>query len=232
MAQENKSKVSILTNGIIKENPVLRLVLGTCSILAVTTAVSSALGMGAAFTFVLVCSNIMISLLRKVIPGKVHLPCYIVIIAGFVTIVQMFMQAYMESLYNALGVFLPLIVVNCIILGRAESFAYKNGIGASALDGIFQGLGYTMVLVIMCVVREFLGNGTIMGGLLEIGAEGQLVFGLGTAAGIRILPEGIPALGMILPVGGFLTLACVIAAMQYILNKPKKGDKKTEEVAK
>ena len=117
MAQENKSKVSILTNGIIKENPVLRLVLGTCSILAVTTAVSSALGMGAAFTFVLVCSNIMISLLRKVIPGKVHLPCYIVIIAGFVTIVQMFMQAYMESLYNALGVFLPLIVVNCIILG-------------------------------------------------------------------------------------------------------------------
>ena len=110
MAQENKSKVSILTNGIIKENPVLRLVLGTCSILAVTTAVSSALGMGAAFTFVLVCSNIMISLLRKVIPGKVHLPCYIVIIASFVTIVQMFMQAYMESLYNALGVFLPLIV--------------------------------------------------------------------------------------------------------------------------
>ncbi len=103
MAQENKSKVSILTNGIIKENPVLRLVLGTCSILAVTTAVSSALGMGAAFTFVLVCSNIMISLLRKVIPGKVHLPCYIVIIAGFVTIVQMFMQAYMESLYNAVS---------------------------------------------------------------------------------------------------------------------------------
>ena len=136
------------------------------------------------------------------------------------------------TLSKSLGLFIPLIVVNCIILGRAESFAYKNGIGASALDGIFQGLGYTMVLVIMCVVREFLGNGTIMGGLLEIGAEGQLVFGLGTAAGIRILPEGIPALGMILPVGGFLTLACVIAAMQYILNKPKKGDKKTEEVAK
>ena len=130
-----------------------------------------------------------------------------------------------------MGLFIPLIVVNCIILGRAESFAYKNGIGASALDGIFQGLGYTMVLVIMCVVREFLGNGTIMGGLLEIGAEGQLVFGLGTAAGIRILPEGMPALGMILPVGGFLTLACVIAAMQYFLNKPKKDDKK-EEVAK
>ena len=142
------------------------------------------------------------------------------------------LQAFIPALSKSLGLFIPLIVVNCIILGRAESFAYKNGIGASALDGIFQGLGYTMVLVIMCVVREFLGNGTIMGGLLEIGAEGQLVFGLGTAAGIRILPEGIPALGMILPVGGFLTLACVIAAMQYILNKPKKGDKKTEEVAK
>ena len=136
MAQENKSKVSILTNGIIKENPVLRLVLGTCSILAVTTAVSSALGMGAAFTFVLVCSNIMISLLRKVIPGKVHLPCYIVIIAGFVTIVQMFMQAYMESLYNALGVFLPLIVVNCIILGRAAAQDLTDGCHQGSGEGV------------------------------------------------------------------------------------------------
>ena len=133
MAQENKSKVSILTNGIIKENPVLRLVLGTCSILAVTTAVSSALGMGAAFTFVLVCSNIMISLLRKVIPGKVHLPCYIVIIAGFVTIVQMFMQAYMKASVQRSGC-VPglLIVVNRIILGRAEMFACKNSIVDSA----------------------------------------------------------------------------------------------------
>ena len=141
MASENKSKVSILTNGIIKENPVLRLVLGTCSCLAVTTAVSSALGMGAAFTFVLVCSNILISLLRNVIPAKVHLPCYIVIIAGFVTIVQMVMHAYMDSLYTALGVFLPLIVVNCIILGRAEMFACKNNVVDSALDGIALGIG-------------------------------------------------------------------------------------------
>ena len=163
MANENKSKVSILTNGIIKENPVLRLVLGTCSCLAVTTAVSSALGMGAAFTFVLVCSNILISLLRNVIPAKVHLPCYIVIIAGFVTIVQMVMHAYMESLYTALGVFLPLIVVNCIILGRAEAFASKNSVAASAVDGICQGIGYTVVLVIMCTVRELLGAGTLMG---------------------------------------------------------------------
>ena len=141
MASENKSKVSILTNGIIKENPVLRLVLGTCSCLAVTTAVSSALGMGAAFTFVLVCSNILISLLRNVIPAKVHLPCYIVIIAGFVTIVQMVMHAYMDSLYTALGVFLPLIVVNCIILGRAEMFACKNNVVDSALDGVGMGIG-------------------------------------------------------------------------------------------
>ena len=220
------------SKGLVKENPTLRLVLGTCPTLAVTTAAINGLGMGLAATFVLVCSNIVISLLRKVIPDKVRLPAFIVVIAGFTTIVQMLVKAYLPAIDKALGIYLPLIVVNCIILGRAESFAYKNGIGASALDGIFQGLGYTMVLVIMCVVREFLGNGTIMGGLLEIGAEGQLVFGLGTAAGIRILPEGIPALGMILPVGGFLTLACVIAAMQYILNKPKKGDKKTEEVAK
>ena len=163
MAQENKSKVSILTNGIIKENPVLRLVLGTCSILAVTTAVSSALGMGAACTFVLVCSNIMISLLRKVIPGKVHLPCYIVIIAGFVTIVQMFMQAYMESLYNALGVFLPLIVVNCIILGRAEMFACKNNVVDSALDGVGMCLGYTLSATLMASIREILGSGTWLG---------------------------------------------------------------------
>ena len=163
MAQENKSKVSILTNGIIKENPVLRLVLGTCSILAVTTAVSSALGMGAAFTFVLVCSNIMISLLRKVIPGKVHLPCYIVIIAGFVTIVQMFMQAYMESLYNALGVFLPLIVVNCIILGRAEMFACKNNVVDSALDGVGMGIGFTLTLTAMASIREILSAGSWLG---------------------------------------------------------------------
>ena len=139
MASENKSKVSILTNGIIKENPVLRLVLGTCSCLAVTTAVSSALGMGAAFTFVLVCSNILISLLRNVIPAKVHLPCYIVIIAGFVTIVQMVMHAYMDSLYTALGVFLPLIVVNCM------------------------GIGYTLTVVLMASIREILGSGTWLG---------------------------------------------------------------------
>ena len=220
------------TKGFFKENPTFVLLLGMCPTLGVTTSAINGLGMGLATAFVLVLSNLAISLVANLIPDKIRIPGFIVIIAAFVTVVDMCMAAYLPSLHESLGLFIPLIVVNCIILGRAESFAYKNGIGASALDGIFQGLGYTMVLVIMCVVREFLGNGTIMGGLLEIGAEGQLVFGLGTAAGIRILPEGIPALGMILPVGGFLTLACVIAAMQYILNKPKKGDKKTEEVAK
>ena len=160
---EKPSKWKVFTAGIIRENPVLRLVLGCCSALAVTTTVSGAVGMGLAMTFVLVCSNIVISALRKVIPAKVHLPCYIVIIAGFVTIVQMFMQAYMESLYNALGVFLPLIVVNCIILGRAEMFACKNNVVDSALDGIGMGIGYTLTVVLMASIREILGSGTWLG---------------------------------------------------------------------
>ena len=209
MAQKKKGLLQEFTKGIIKENPVLRLVLGCCATLAVTTAAFNGLGMGLAATFVPICSNIAISALRKVIPDKVRLPAYITVIATFVTIVQMLVQAYVQDLYSALGVYLPLIVVNCIILGRAEAFASKNSIGASALDGIFQGLGYTMVLVIMCVVRELLGNGTFGGGILNGGD------------GIRILPEGIPALGMILPVGGFITLACLIAAMQWALSKSK-----------
>lgn len=213
-------RLSVLTNGLLKENPVLRLVLGTCPTLAVSTMASNGIGMGLAATFVLLCSNVVISALRKVIPDQVRIPCYITVIAGFVSVVQMLVKAYVPSLDSALGVYLPLIVVNCIILGRAEAFASKNGVGASALDGIFQGLGYTVILIIMCVVREFLGNGTFGGGILN-GGEG-----------IRILPEGMPALGMILPVGGFLTLACVIAAMQYFLSRPKKDDKKNEEVAK
>ena len=205
MASENKSKVSILTNGIIKENPVLRLVLGTCSCLAVTTAVSSALGMGAAFTFVLVCSNILISLLRNVIPAKVHLPCYIVIIAGFVTIVQMVMHAYMDSLYTALGVFLPLIVVNCIILGRAEMFACKNNVVDSALDGIGMGIGYTLTATLMASIREILGSGTWFG-LTIPGMVGHTMS------------------LFVMPAGGFLVLGFVIAVVCALSKKqpPKK----------
>ena len=209
-----------LMDGLIHQNPVTVQLLGMCSVLAITTSLFNGIGMGLSVLVILTCANVVISLLRKVIPSKIRIACYIVVIAGFVTIVDLALKAFLPALSSSLGLFIPLIVVNCIILGRAEAFASKNGVGASALDGIFQGLGYTVILIIMCVVREFLGNGTFGGGILN-GGEG-----------IRILPEGIPALGMILPVGGFLTLACVIAAMQYILNKPKKGDKKTEEVAK
>ena len=215
------NKLKILTNGIIKENPILVLILGTCPFLAVTTQASNAIGMGAAVTFVLLCSNIMISLLRKVISDKVRIPCYIVVIASFVTIVQLALKAFLPELDESLGVFIPLIVVNCIILGRAEAYASKNGVAASALDGIFQGLGYTWALVVMCVIRELLGNGTFAGGFSFIN----------NGDGIRILPEGIPALGMILPVGGFLTLGCFIAFMQWRANKAKEAEKsKKEEV--
>ena len=209
-----------LMDGLIHQNPVTVQLLGMCSVLAITTSLFNGIGMGLSVLVILTCANVVISLLRKVIPSKIRIACYIVVIAGFVTIVDLALKAFLPALSSRLGLFIPLIVVNCIILGRAEAFASKNGVGASALDGIFQGLGYTVILIIMCVVREFLGNGTFGGGILN-GGEG-----------IRILPEGMPALGMILPVGGFLTLACVIAAMQYFLSRPKKGDKKNEEVAK
>jgi len=205
-------------DGLIHQNPVTVQLLGMCSVLAITTTMFNGIGMGLSVLVILTLSNIIISLLRKIIPSKIRIACYIVVIAGFVTIVDLCLQAFLPSLAESLGLFIPLIVVNCIILGRAEGFASKNGVGASVMDGIFQGLGYTWVLVVMCIIREFLGAGTFGAGVL--GADG-----------IRILPEGIPALGMILPVGGFLTLAVVIAAMQYMLNRPKKDEKK-EEVAK
>lgn len=206
--------------GLITQNPVTVQLLGMCSVMAITTTLFNGIGMGLSVLVILTCANVVISLLRKIIPSKVRIACYIVVIAGFVTIVDLLLQAYLPDLSESLGLFIPLIVVNCIILGRAESFASKNGVAASAVDGVFQGLGYTVILVIMCVVREFLGNGTLGGGILNGGD------------GIRILPEGIPALGMVLPVGGFLTLACVIAAMQYFLNKPKKNADTKEEVSK
>ena len=154
------NKLKILTNGIIKENPVLVLVLGTCPALAVTSSTINGVGMGIAATFVLICSNVVISLLKKVIPDKVRIPCYIVVIAGFVTVVQLLLQAYVKSLYDALGIFLPLIVVNCIILGRAEMFANKNSVFDSFLDGIGMGIGFTLALFVMGSIREILGVGT------------------------------------------------------------------------
>ena len=205
MAQEKVSKVSILTNGIIKENPVLRLVLGTCSTLALTTSVSNAFGMGAAFTFVLVLSNVLIAMLRNIIPAKVHLPCYIVIIASFVTIVQMVMQAFTQSLYDAMGVFIPLIVVNCIILGRAEAFASKNGVLDSALDGLGMGLGYTCSIVIMSLIREVLATGMIS--FTNPFDAAQVIFEL------RLIPEDYVISLFSQPFGAFCTFACLAAAL-------------------
>lgn len=158
-----KKQWQILLNGIFKENPVLILILGCCSTLAVSTTVMGSLGMGAALTFVLVCSNVVISALRKIIPDKIRIPCYIIVVATFVTVVEMVVKAYMQSLYDALGIFLPLIVVNCIVLGRAEMFANKNTMLDSLFDGLGMGIGYTMVLVAMAAVRELFGSGSFLG---------------------------------------------------------------------
>ena len=155
-----KSKLAILTNGIIKENPILVLVLGTCPFLAVTTQASNAIGMGLAVTFVLLCSNVVISLLRRVVSEKVRIPCFIVVIASFVTLVQMIVQATNRALNASLGLYLPLIVVNCIILGRAEMFASKNGPLDSALDAIGMGVGFMLAMLVMASIREILGSGT------------------------------------------------------------------------
>ena len=198
-----------LKEGLITQNPVLVQLLGMCSALAITTSLFNGLGMGVSVLIILTCSNIVISLLRKVIPSKIRIAAYIVVIAGFVTMVDLLLQAFLPDLAANLGVFIPLIVVNCIILGRAEAFASKNGVLASAVDGITQGLGYTFALIVMCVVREFLGNGSFGGGILNGGA------------GIQIFPSEYGALLMIMPVGGFLTLGCFIAFIQWMLNRNK-----------
>lgn len=182
------SKSQTFLNGLIKENPVLVLVLGTCPTLAISTSVVSAFGMGIAATVVLLCSNMAISALRKVIPDAVRIPCYIVLVAGFVTIVEMVLEAYAYSLYKALGVYLPLIVVNCIILGRAEMFANKHKVIDSAIDGLGMGLGFTLAICAMAVIREVLGSGTFCGlpipwfydnpiGILTMAPGGFFVFG-------------------------------------------------------
>ena len=158
-----KKYLKILANGIFTENPVLILVLGCCSVLAISVTVLGSLGMGAALTFVLVGSNVVISALRKIIPDKIRIPCYIVVVATFVTLVEMVVEAYMKSLYDSLGIFLPLIVVNCIVLGRAEMFANKNGVLESLFDGLGMGIGYTMVLTAMAIIRELIGSGSLFG---------------------------------------------------------------------
>ncbi len=186
---KNNGNLSVMLRGILKENPVFVLVLGTCPTLATTTNVEGAFGMGIAALVVLICSNMLISLLRRIIPDSVRIPCYIVIIAGFVTIVQMLVHAFFPELYEMLGVYLPLITVNCIILGRAEMFASKNSVGKSALDGLGMGLGFTLALCSMATVREVLGNASFAGNAISFlepykiaflvkAPGGMLVFGL------------------------------------------------------
>ena len=165
------NKLSILLKGLIKENPVLVLVLGTCPTLAQTTSVMNALYMGIAATIVLLCSNMAISALRKIIPDTVRIPCYIVVIAAFVTAVQMLLEAFLLPVYTVLGAWLSLIVVNCIVLGRAEMFARKNNVADSALDGLGMGLGFLVALLVMATIREVLGAGTILSGLTDFGVE-------------------------------------------------------------
>lgn len=202
-------------DGMLTQNPVLVQVLGMCSTMAITTSFFNGIGMGVAVTIILTLSNIIISAMRKIIPDKIRIAMFIVVIAGFVTCVDLSIQAFLPDLANSLGVFIPLIVVNCIILGRAEGFASKNGIGASAVDGVCQGIGYTLVLIVMCVFRELLGSGKFGGGLLGGG-------GLGSAPGIVIFPEEFGIKLLTLPVGGFLTLGALIAAMQWALAKSEK----------
>lgn len=202
---EKKSLTKEFSKGLIKENPVLRLVLGTCPTLAVSTSVESAIGMGLAATVVLVCSNIVISAMRKVIPSKVRIPAYIVIIAGFVTLVQMLVKAFLPQIDEMLGVYLPLIVVNCIILGRAEAFASKNTVLYSAVDGVGMGVGFTAALLLMGGIRELLGAGSI--------------------AGFTVFPEAIPPMTIfVLAPGGFFVFGILIALANKVAErngKPK-----------
>ena len=208
MMKEKINLKKVFLNGVIHENPTFRLVLGTCPTLAVTTSAVNGLGMGAAATFVLVGSNIVVSLLRKMIPSNVRIPAFIVIICTFVTMVQLFMQAFLPSLYESLGIFIPLIVVNCIILARAESFASKNPVLASAVDGLGMGAGFTLSLVLIGMIREIIGSGSLFG--------------------IRIMNAGYePMLIFVLASGGFLTfglLLGIINAVSAHLEKRREED--------
>ena len=199
------SKLQNLLKGIIKENPVLVLVLGTCPTLAVSTSVINALGMGIAATAVLICSNMAISAFRKIIPDKVRIPCYIVLIAGFVTMIEMLMHAFVPDLYEALGVFLSLIVVNCIILGRAEMYASKNGVLDSAIDAVGMGIGFTLALFLMASIREILGSGSWCGLAIPWLSENPiLIFGMAP--------------------GGFFVFGCLIALVNKLSKKKHKKD--------
>lgn len=213
--------------GLITNNPVLVQLIGMCATMAITTSLFNGIGMGLSVLIILTCCNVAISAIRKIIPNEIRLAIFVVIIAGFVTIVDLLLQAYVPALSESLGVFIPLIVVNCIIIGRAEAFCQKNPVGASFFDGIFQGLGYTCVLIVMCIVRELLGSGTFGGGLLDP-TKGLTLDG--TGAGISIFGQAYQGAKILtLPFGGFLTLGCLIAVMQYAL---RKSDEKKKKKAK
>lgn len=205
LSQAMKDSWEILKNGIFKENPVFVLLLGMCPTLATTTSVFNAVGMGLSAAAVLICSNVVISMVRKVIPAKIRIASFVVIIAGFVTIIEMLLKAYLPALSKQLGIFIPLIVVNCIILARAEAYASKNSVGRSALDGLGMGLGFTLALALLSAIREILGNGTIFN--------------------FRLFNE--PALIMGLPPGGFIALGCLLGAIKLIeMNRKKTALKK------
>ena len=195
---KNKALNTVL-NGILRENPVFALVLGMCPTLATTTSAINGMSMGLATTFVLICSNVVISLLKNLIPDKVRIPAFIVVIATFVTMVQLLMQAFLPAIYEVLGLFIPLIVVNCIVLGRAEAFAAKNTVGLSALDGLGMGLGFTLALTLIGAVRELLGTGSLVGMNLYSETSGMLIF--------------------VLAPGAFIVLGYLMALVQKLLKK-------------
>ena len=206
--------------GLITNNPVLVQQIGMCATMAITTSLFNGVGMGLSVLIILTCCNVVISAMRKIIPDEIRLAIFVVVIAGFV-----------PALSSALGVFIPLIVVNCIIIGRAEAFCQKMPVGPSFFDGIFQGFGYTVVLIIMCVVREFLGSGRFGGGLIDIANGFRLTLD-GTGAGIQLFAEDLGATILIMPFGGFLTLGVLIAVMQYALKKSAQKQQLAEEAAK
>ncbi|MBR4472608.1 MAG: electron transport complex subunit RsxE [Oscillospiraceae bacterium] len=220
-----------LREGLVTNNPVLVQQIGMCATMAITTTLFNGVGMGLSVLIILTCCNVVVSALRKIIPEEIRLAIFVVVIAGFVTIVDLLLQAYIPALSAALGVFIPLIVVNCIIIGRAEAFCQKNTVKDSFFDGIFQGLGYTIVLIIMCVFREFVGSGRFGGGLIDI-ANGFRFTMDGTGGGIQIFPESYGMSIMNLPFGGFLTLGLLIGLMQYELKKFEKKKKMAERAAK
>lgn len=214
------NKLGIFKNGIFTSNPVFRLVLGTCPTLAISTSAFNSIGMGLAATVVLICSNALVSLLRNVIPDKVRIPCFVLIIATFVTIVEMLLKAFVPALYSALGIYLPLIVVNCIILARAEAFASTNKVLDSVLDGLGMGLGFTLSLLAMGFFRELLGNGSIF-----MGELGSLSFG------VEFVPEFYKAAFFTTTAGGFLTFGLFMAFINWISDKQEQKRKAVLEAA-